>query len=147
MNSIHAPFTLEGETAGQAIHATIGMVPNHDPITPNTNSAKTAGQAIHAPNHAIHGVGNHETHHPFRGGVSDAGKGPYIRRRALIIGAQTNETSQRSSVSVRCPYCRGVHQHAWGRADYAAPWCGTPGAVYQLVWPEEPQTTHQDELT
>ncbi|OBJ43111.1 hypothetical protein A5621_00865 [Mycobacterium colombiense] len=70
----------------------------------------------------------------------------YSRPRALITGAETNEVDRRISITVRCPFCRGTHQHAWGHADYAAPWCGTPGAVYQLVWPEELQT-HQDEPT
>lgn len=147
MNPIHAPITPGGITPGRAIHASLGARAIHAPITPITDDEKTAGQAVHASNHAIHGTGNHVFPHPFRDGETCARKVAYVRRRALIIGGQTNESNQRTSVTVRCPFCRGIHQHAWGHADYAAPWCGTPGAVYRLVWPEAAKTNHPDELT
>jgi hypothetical protein len=70
----------------------------------------------------------------------------HIRRRhAYIIGAQTNDNGGISAVQVRCPWCRGVHQHAWrASTDYAHPWCGTPGVGYLLLWPEGTPLGHRE---
>jgi hypothetical protein len=58
------------------------------------------------------------------------------RRHATIVAWRTNDTGIAGSVSVRCPFCRGVHQHSLrGTTDFAGPWCGTPGVFYQLIWP------------
>ncbi|ORW28176.1 hypothetical protein AWC19_27460 [Mycobacterium palustre] len=67
----HASFTAKGKTAGQIIHAPSETEINHESNTSFTPEGKTAGQIIHASSHVNHGAGNHETHHPFRGGVSD----------------------------------------------------------------------------
>jgi hypothetical protein len=70
MIAIHVPFTPDDKTAGQAIHVRLSPIAIHVPFTPFTPDGETAGQAIHAVNHATHAAVIHETHHPFRGGVS-----------------------------------------------------------------------------
>jgi hypothetical protein len=61
------------------------------------------------------------------------------RPNAFIVGSQNDDTGNFGSVSVKCPWCRGVHKHSLrSTTDYAHPWCGTPGVVYQLIWPVDP---------
>lgn len=66
------------------------------------------------------------------------------RRRARVVGYETAPDGRVRSYSVRCPYCRGRHQHS-GRlsTDFATPWCGTR-ATYEIRWPE---TTEPAETT
>ncbi|MCV7100916.1 MULTISPECIES: AAA family ATPase [Mycobacterium] len=68
----HASFTSQGKTAGQINHAPSAAEINHASFTSNTANGKTAGQINHADKHVNHGAGNHESHHPFRGGDSNA---------------------------------------------------------------------------
>ena len=56
-------------------HAGFSPNGNHAQITQITLDGETAGQKITPVNHGGHGAGNHETHHPFRGGVSDTEDG------------------------------------------------------------------------
>ena len=56
-------------------HAPLPRNGNHAEITQITLDTETAGQKITRVNHGGHAPGNHETHHPFRGGVSDTAMG------------------------------------------------------------------------
>jgi hypothetical protein len=58
------------------------------------------------------------------------------RRHGFIVGSTTDDRGSVASVLVKCPWCRGVHQHSLrGTPGFGRPWCGVPGVVYQLRWP------------
>lgn len=68
------------------------------------------------------------------------------RYRARVVGFTATADGRVRAVQVRCPYCRGIHQHYWGTSDYAHPWCGTPGVCYQMLWPESGNHHHAEEF-
>jgi hypothetical protein len=69
-----------------------------------------------------------------------------VQRRwhAKVISAVYDpDTGWPRSFTVRCPFCRGRHQHSsWGSTTFASPWCGTPG-VYEIRWPATTAPTEQ----
>ena len=56
---------------------------------------------------------------------------------AYVVGAETRGGAI-TVVRVRCPWCNGIHTHAWSAEDELGrrlAHCGTPGAVYRVVFP------------
>jgi hypothetical protein len=53
-----------------------------------------------------------------------------------VIQGPDGHTGVRA-VQVRCPWCRGTHQHTWHphSPNFAYPTCGTPGVGYRITWP------------
>jgi hypothetical protein len=70
---------------------------------------------------------------------------PPVQRRwhARVISAVYTSDGWVRAFTVRCPFCRGQHQHsAWGSTHLAQPHCGTPG-VYEVIWPETTEPAEQ----
>lgn len=61
----------------------------------------------------------------------------FHRQHAHVVSFKSDTNGHVRAFSVKCPYCRGIHQHTASRAtDYAQAWCGTPAGAYDVVWPE-----------
>lgn len=57
------------------------------------------------------------------------------RRRAYVVAYRADPCDRVRSFEVKCPFCRGRHQHATSNtSDYALPYCGA-FAGYEVVWP------------
>lgn len=58
------------------------------------------------------------------------------RRHAHVVSFQSNPDGRLHAFAVKCPFCRGLHQHAaWRTTDYAQPHCGA-FTGYEVVWPD-----------